>query len=218
MFAAGDEKFPNGAKVSDSFDHPTNEYTLTGVLIDSSNAGISKFAERVSAQTRYDYLKRFGIGDGSHIPFAGQANGWLSTPDQWDNQTFYNTAFGQGVSTTIPELAGAYQAIANDGVKVPLSLVESCTKPDGEVADARTARAHAGHPGVHRALGAADDGERRPAEHARTSDRDPRLPDRRQDGHRRDRRERRVQARRVLHDDDRLRARRTIRSTSSSSR
>ncbi len=134
VFAAGDEKFANGAKVSDSFDHPTNEYTLTGVLIDSSNAGISKFAERVSAQTRYDYLKRFGIGDGSHIPFAGQGNGWLTTPDQWDNQTFYNVAFGQGVSTTIPELAGAYQAIANDGVKVPLSLIESCTKPDGEVA------------------------------------------------------------------------------------
>jgi cell division protein FtsI (penicillin-binding protein 3) len=134
VFAAGDEKFPNGAKVSDSFDHPTHEYTLTGVLIDSSNAGISKFAERVSAQTRYDYLTRFGIGTGSSIPFEGQANGWLSPPDQWDNQTFYNTSFGQGVSTTIPELAGAYLTIANDGVKLPLSIVESCTQPDGEMA------------------------------------------------------------------------------------
>jgi len=30
---------------------------------------------------------------------------------------------------------GAYQAIANDGTKVPLSLVESCTKADGTVQD-----------------------------------------------------------------------------------
>lgn len=130
---SGDETFANGARVSDAFDHPTYDYTLTGVLIDSSNAGISKFSERVSAQTRYDYFKRFGIGDGSSIPFYGQSNGWLSKPDTWDYQTLYNTAFGQGVSTTVPELAGAYQAIANDGVKVPLSIVESCTEPDGTV-------------------------------------------------------------------------------------
>ena len=130
---SGDEKFANGARVSDSFDHPAYDYTLTGVLIDSSNAGISKFSERVSPQVRYDYLKKFGIGEGSQIPFYGQTSGSLRTPDKWDNQSLYNIAFGQGVTTTIPELAGAYQAIANDGLKVPLSLVESCTKSDGTV-------------------------------------------------------------------------------------
>ncbi len=33
----------------------------------------------------------------------------------------------------MPELAGAYDAIANDGVRMPLSLVESCTTADGQV-------------------------------------------------------------------------------------
>jgi cell division protein FtsI (penicillin-binding protein 3) len=131
--AAGKESFPNGARVGDSFNHPQYTYTLAGVLIDSSNVGISKFAERVSPQVRYDFLKKFGIGDGSEIPFNGQPKGDLRTPDKWDNQSFYNIAFGQGVSTTIPELMGAYQALANDGVKIPLSLVESCTKSDGTV-------------------------------------------------------------------------------------
>jgi cell division protein FtsI (penicillin-binding protein 3) len=131
--AAGRETFPNGARVGDSFDHPQYTYTLAGVLIDSSNVGISKFAERVDPQTRYDYLKKFGIGEGSEIPFNGQPKGDLRTPDKWDNQSFYNIAFGQGVTTTIPELMGAYQTLANDGVKIPLSLVESCTKADGSV-------------------------------------------------------------------------------------
>lgn len=132
------EGFPNGARVKDAFGHPEHLYTLAGVLIDSSNVGISKFAERVSAQTRYDYLKKFGITGGSEIDFNGQISGYLRSPDEWDNQTFYNVSFGQGVTTTIPELMGAYQALANDGLKVPLSLVESCTKPDGSVVEPET--------------------------------------------------------------------------------
>ena len=35
----------------------------------------------------------------------------------------------------MPELAGAYDAIANDGVRMPLSLVESCTTADGTVVE-----------------------------------------------------------------------------------
>jgi cell division protein FtsI (penicillin-binding protein 3) len=131
--ASSKETFPNGARVGDSFQHPSYNYTLAGVLIDSSNVGISKFAERAPAQTRYDYLKKFGIGDGSEIAFNGQLTGYLPTPDKWDNQSFYNIAFGQGVATTIPELVGAYQALANDGVKVPLSILEACKKSDGTV-------------------------------------------------------------------------------------
>lgn len=133
VVASSDETFANGAVVHDSFAHPAYDYTLTGVLIDSSNAGISKFSERVSPQTRYDYLKRFGIGDGSAVNFEGEVTGVLRPPSQWDNQTVYNTAFGQGVQTTVPELMEAYDAIANGGVRMPLSLVESCTKADGTV-------------------------------------------------------------------------------------
>ncbi|GAA1468083.1 peptidoglycan D,D-transpeptidase FtsI family protein [Microbacterium thalassium] len=127
------ETFANGARVRDAFSHPAYEYTLTGVLIDSSNAGIAKFSERASAQTRYEYLKEFGIGDGSAVGFLGEQSGLIYPADQWDAQTTYNTAFGQGLTTTMPELAGAYTAIANDGVRVPLSLVESCTSADGTV-------------------------------------------------------------------------------------
>ncbi|WP_439594192.1 peptidoglycan D,D-transpeptidase FtsI family protein [Microbacterium sp.] len=133
VLASGYEKFPNGAVVRDAFAHPAYNYTLAGVLMDSSNAGISKFSEKVDTQTRYDYLKKFGIGEGSAVGFPGEASGVLRSPDQWDNQTVYNTSYGQGLTTTMPELAGAYAALGNDGVRMPLSLVESCTKADGTV-------------------------------------------------------------------------------------
>lgn len=129
------ETFPNGAFVRDAFVHDAYTYTLAGVLIDSSNAGISKFSERVSAQTRYDYFKKFGIGEGSAVDFYGEQSGLVRPVSEWDNQTVYNTAYGQGVTTTMAELAGAYAALANDGVRMPLSLVESCTRADGTVVE-----------------------------------------------------------------------------------
>lgn len=135
VIASSLENFPGGARVRDSFAHPAYLYTLTGVLIDSSNAGISKFSETVAPGTRYDYLQRFGIGTGSSVAFPGEASGDIHPVSEWGAQTTYNTSFGQGLTTTMPELAGAYTAIANDGVRMPLSLVESCTKADGTVVE-----------------------------------------------------------------------------------
>jgi cell division protein FtsI (penicillin-binding protein 3) len=133
VVASSDETFPNGAKVRDSFRHPANDYTLTGVLIDSSNVGISKFSETVSPQTRYDYLQRFGIGQGTASGYPSEQTGLLNPVEQWGPQGTYNTSFGQALTTTMPELARAYGAIVNDGVKMPLSIIESCTEADGTV-------------------------------------------------------------------------------------
>ncbi|WP_460773409.1 peptidoglycan D,D-transpeptidase FtsI family protein [Microbacterium sp. GXF7504] len=131
--AASRESFDGGVRVTDSTNHPDTLYTLTGVLIDSSNVGISKLSVQLPKQTRYDYLKAFGISQGSDIGFPGEVTGYLGDPDDWDAQTTYNIAFGQGVTTTLPELVGAYQTIANDGLRVPLSLIDSCTLADGTV-------------------------------------------------------------------------------------
>ena len=127
------QTFDNGASVRDDLPHPDYDYTLNGVLVNSSNVGISTFAGMMSDQARYDYLTRFGIGQGTDVDFLGEANGLVRDPGQWDNQTKYNTSYGQGLTTTVPELANAYQAIANGGLKLPLRLVESCTAADGTV-------------------------------------------------------------------------------------
>ncbi|MDQ1122524.1 cell division protein FtsI (penicillin-binding protein 3) [Microbacterium trichothecenolyticum] len=132
--ASGSETLGD-ARVRDAFSHGPNVYTPTGVLIDSSNVGISKFAEMIPKETRFDYLQKFGMGSISAIDFPGESAGILHPVSDWDTQTFYNTAFGQGLSVTVPQLVGAYQTIANGGVKMPLSLVEGCTAADGTVTD-----------------------------------------------------------------------------------
>ncbi|MCK6068495.1 MULTISPECIES: peptidoglycan D,D-transpeptidase FtsI family protein [Microbacterium] len=132
VVASGFEQFRDGARVRDSFQHPAYAYTLAGVLIDSSNTGISKFSDALPIQTRYDYLKRFGIGDGTGS-YPEEQRGLVHAVSDWDAQTAYNTSFGQGLTSTVPELARAYGAIVNGGVKMPFSLVESCTTDDGTV-------------------------------------------------------------------------------------
>ncbi|MDQ0641959.1 peptidoglycan D,D-transpeptidase FtsI family protein [Microbacterium murale] len=130
--AAGRETFPNGAVINDSFVHGAENYTLAGGLIDSSNVTLSKFGEMVDPQVRFDYLQKFGVGEKT-IGFPGEEPGLLHPASEWDAQSLYTTTFGQHFTVTAPQLAGAYQAIANGGEKIDLSLIESCTNHDGEV-------------------------------------------------------------------------------------
>ncbi|GAA4197298.1 penicillin-binding protein 2 [Microbacterium oryzae] len=131
--ASGHEAFPNGAVVGDSFQHAAFNYTLTGALIDSSNVALSKFGELVPDETRYEYLQKFGVGTKTDIGFPGEEPGLIYPPDQWGAQGHYATTFGQAFTTTMPQVVNAYQTLANDGVREPLHIVESCTKPDGTV-------------------------------------------------------------------------------------
>ena len=55
----------------------TTPYTLTGVLIDSSNTGMSLFGERLTDQERYDDMLAFGLGERTEVGFPGEEPGDL---------------------------------------------------------------------------------------------------------------------------------------------
>ncbi len=128
---------PNGANINDSFFHGPTPYTLTGVLIDSSNTGMSMFGERLTDQQRYDDMLKFGLGERTEVGFSGEETGDLhGGPEAWDNQTKYATMFGQGLTTTAVQIASVYQTLANGGVRMPVSLVDGCSTADGETTKA----------------------------------------------------------------------------------
>lgn len=122
-----------GVSFGDAFVHDVRPWTLTGVLVHSSNVGISMIGSRLNEETRYDYFRKFGIGEVTHAGMPMEDSGLLHPVEEWDRQTAYNTMFGQGVSSTIIQTAGVYQAIANGGLRVPPSVVASCTNEDGAV-------------------------------------------------------------------------------------
>ena len=125
----------NGANINDSDTHGVEQLTMAGVLVQSSNVGMSKLGERLSDEQRYDYITKFGIGTSTEVNFPGESAGILSNWKDWDNQTEYTTMFGQGLATTAVQIASAYQTVANGGVRMPVSLVQSCTAPDGTVTE-----------------------------------------------------------------------------------
>lgn len=124
---------PDGARVRDNDYHPELHLTLTGVLEKSSNVGISALSTRLPQNVRYDYLKKYGFGDYTAVDFQGEAKGLLE--EQWNVQKNYDINYGQGISVTLAQMASAFQGLANGGVRLPLVLVESCTKPDGSIVD-----------------------------------------------------------------------------------
>jgi cell division protein FtsI (penicillin-binding protein 3) len=127
--------------IKDSFSHEDYTLSLAGVLRYSSNTGMTKFASQIDRKVRYDYLQKFGFGTVSPLRFEGESSGILHPVSEWDEMTNLVTTFGQGISVTSLQMAYAYQAIANGGVRLDPLLVESCLNEDGTIAFAPTQEA-----------------------------------------------------------------------------
>jgi len=122
-----------GVTVGDAWPHPTQPFTATGVLAESSNVGTLQIAQRIGPQTWDDYEKRFGVGQKTGVELPGESDGILPEIAQWSDSSFANLPIGQGVALTVLQLASMYQTIANDGVRIPPRITESITQPNGEV-------------------------------------------------------------------------------------
>ncbi len=125
---------PEGSVIKDAAAHAEQRLTLAGVIQQSSNVGISQLATRLPSGTRYDYMRAYGVGARTEVDFQGESEGYLAS--RWDDQQKYDVAYGQGVSTSLAQVSSIYQALGNGGVRMPLTLVTGCTRPDGTVVDA----------------------------------------------------------------------------------
>lgn len=121
----------DGYSITDAWAHDDLRLTAAGVLVRSSNTGTSVLSERLSVQQRHDYLAAFGIGQETAVDFLGESSGRLPDPETIDGHTALTQMFGQGMSATSAQIASAYQALANGGVRLPLTLVAGCERPDG---------------------------------------------------------------------------------------
>ncbi|MCX6478723.1 MAG: penicillin-binding protein 2 [Micrococcales bacterium] len=119
--------------INDSYAHPATNWTVTGVLRYSSNVGTIKFAEKVPAKTRYEYMEAFGFGKPTAVGFEGETQGVLNHYTDWDGVTNYTTMFGQALSVSPVQMAAAYQVLANEGVKLNPILVAGCQDEDGNL-------------------------------------------------------------------------------------
>jgi cell division protein FtsI (penicillin-binding protein 3) len=119
--------------VHDAWYHAPQHWTATGVLAKSSNVGTLMIAKNLVGPAQfYDTERKFGIGQKTGIELPGESAGRLPTPDTWSGTTFGNLPIGQGLSMTPLQLAGMYQAVANDGVRIQPRIVKAVVGPDGK--------------------------------------------------------------------------------------
>ncbi|WP_161628458.1 peptidoglycan D,D-transpeptidase FtsI family protein [Pseudomonas cremoricolorata] len=103
---------------------------LTGILINSSNVGMSKIAFDIGGEAIYRVMAQLGLGQYTGLGFPGERVGNLPNHREWRKAETATLSYGYGVSVTALQLVHAYAALANDGKMVPLSILKLDKEPE----------------------------------------------------------------------------------------
>lgn len=121
----GDHEF------SDHDPHPTEAWSVTRILSESSNIGTIKLAAQLGKVRLDEYLRRFGFGSKTALDLPYEAAGILQPVDEYRATSMGSIPIGQGIAVTAVQMLAAYNVLANDGVYVPPKLVLETVDADG---------------------------------------------------------------------------------------
>jgi cell division protein FtsI/penicillin-binding protein 2 len=113
--------------------------SVSDILARSSNVGTVMVGLKLGA-TRFDrWVRRFGFGKPTGVDLAGEERGIVLDVDRYSGSTIGNMPIGQGLAVTPIQMAAAYTAIANGGIKRQPYIVAGNRKPGRRVLSRRTA-------------------------------------------------------------------------------
>jgi len=139
---------PVGAAVihnaADGFCSGSGMETVADILVYSYNVGMASLGLacwKKNPNKFYRHLKAFGLNQKTGIDLWGESPGDFPGERDWDRRPFKElmpveiatVAFGQGVAITPIQLVSAYQAIANDGVRLKPQIIKQVINERGEV-------------------------------------------------------------------------------------
>jgi cell division protein FtsI (penicillin-binding protein 3) len=122
----------DGFSFHDAESHPVEQWTIAGILANSSNDGMVQVVKHVTPQTQYQYLRNFGLGSVTGLNLPGESQGILPKVSSWWGNERFTLSFGQGVDADAVQMASVYSTIANGGVRVQPSLVQGTTSSSGK--------------------------------------------------------------------------------------
>jgi cell division protein FtsI/penicillin-binding protein 2 len=115
-------------------DHkPFGTITIAEALAKSSNVAAIKLGLRVGDPTMYDYIKRFGFGSKTGIELPGETAGLLRKVERWQPSSIGSIAIGQEIGVTPVQMAAAFGALANNGVRVAPHIIREIRNETGAV-------------------------------------------------------------------------------------
>lgn len=102
---------------------PQLSLTLEGILMKSSNVGVSRLALQMDPETVVKFYARFGLGQPTNLGLGGESRGTISAHRKyWSDIERATYAFGYGLTVTPLQLARAYATIGSYGIYRPVSI------------------------------------------------------------------------------------------------
>lgn len=112
---------------------------IGGIVEKSSQVGITKLALSLDEYDIWQMFREAGFGQGTGIGFPGESNGFLPNHRRWKDIERATFAYGYGLTVTPLQLASAYLAIADGGIKREISLLRDSSAPGTRIMSEQTA-------------------------------------------------------------------------------
>jgi len=114
-------------------DHAINQATFRDVIVQSSNVGISRIAEKIGRKDLYRHYINLGFGTMTSIDLDYESSGSFKKLNDWTGYTLHSVSFGQEMSVTALQLANAYAALANGGYLLKPNIYRQKVNEAGRV-------------------------------------------------------------------------------------
>lgn len=105
--------------------------SMSQVLAQSCNTGMSWLSTKIGRQLFYNYMLRYGFGKRTEIEFDNESAGQIAHYTQWADSELATHSFGQGITVTMIQMAEALSAMANGGVMMQPFIIDSVEKTPG---------------------------------------------------------------------------------------
>ena len=126
-------------EIGEAHDAGGGTFTTADILARSSNVGTVMIGLKLGA-TRFDrWVRRFGFSKHTGVDLPGENQGIVLDVDDYSGSSIGNMPIGQGISVTPIQMASAFTAIANDGVKRRPYVVAGNQAPGNRVLSKQTA-------------------------------------------------------------------------------
>jgi cell division protein FtsI (penicillin-binding protein 3) len=125
--------------IGEAHDGGGGTLTTADILARSSNVGTVMVGLKLGAERFDRWVRRFGFSKPTGVDLPGENQGIVLDVDDYSGSSIGNMPIGQGISVTPIQMASAFTAIANGGVKRRPYIVAGEGSPGKRVLSRQTA-------------------------------------------------------------------------------
>jgi cell division protein FtsI/penicillin-binding protein 2 len=114
--------------------HATKTMSYVEAMAVSSNVAAIKTGMSLGKENFYLYAQKFGFGQPTGVELPAEARGLFRSPETWNGDSLASMSIGYEVGVTAMQMATAYAAIANGGVRVKPHIIKEIRHSGGKPA------------------------------------------------------------------------------------